>query len=151
MLYEGGFTEQMMVWRVRKVQIQTDMDNGWMMMSMNKWISSTIISVTTHVWWWSTSGTTISIVVRWSCALGFVFSTQCCRGIRVSVWHRDTPATTILLIYFYLQCLSIMFNIHRHPRAYIKQWHTTYYISTNHFHVLCSYKLSVSTRKGFKR
>ena len=151
MLYEGGFTEQMMVWRVRKVQIQTDMDNGWMMMSMNKWISSTIISVTTHVWWWSTSGTTISIVVRWSCALGFVFSTQCCRGIRVSVWHRDTPATTILLIYLFLFTMSIYYVQHPSTSKSIHQAVTHDLLHTNHFHVLCSYKLSVSTRKGFKR
>ena len=59
------------------------------------------------------------IMVRWSCALSFVFSTQCCRGLRVSVWHRDTLATTIFLIplpYLFLFTMS-NFNIHRHPWA----------------------------------
>ena len=116
MLCEGGFTEQMMVWRISyKVQRFT-YRYGRKMMSMNKWVSSTIISVTTHVWWWSAQFLYYGAVIL--CFEFCVFHAMLPRtpSQRVTSWYTcndDFPHTPSLSISIY----NVYFNIHRHPWA----------------------------------
>ena len=135
MLYEGGFTEQMMVWRIsynfRKKEVirfrgsHTDMDGRWC-----QWINEYLQQSSRWQPTCDDGRHNFYIMVRWSCALSFVFSTQCCRGLRVSVWHRDTLATTIFLIplpYLFLFTMSTSTSIDIH-----EQWHWYWYMYLLH-------------------